>query len=293
MLSFIEKNTQQEKEKLNRWAREHNDANPVPGDVETELDIPYGSQSWARMDLYRPKGKAGPLPVIVNFHGGGLLMGSKELNRPLCAQMAQARYLVFCPEYPLVPEVTVYDQYAAAAAAMERVNGLLEEKGGCRNRVYLVGDSAGAYLMVYSVAMQRCPSMAKAAGVTPSGLPVKALGLMSGMFYTRRHDQIGIFLTGDFYGKGWRRHPFRPYTNPEHPEILKSLPPCYFITAGADNLRHYTTSYYEAAKNAGISCKLEDLPNDPRLVHAFCAMYPEYPESRQVISNMLSFFETC
>ncbi|MDD7650929.1 MAG: hypothetical protein PUK81_00085, partial [Firmicutes bacterium] len=69
MLSFIEKNTQREKEKLNRWAREHNDANPVPGDVETELDIPYGSQSWARMDLYRPKGKAGPLPVIVNFHG--------------------------------------------------------------------------------------------------------------------------------------------------------------------------------------------------------------------------------
>lgn len=74
---------------------------------------------------------------------------------------------------------------------------------------------------------------------------------------------------------------------------MKSLLPCYLITAGADNLRHYTASYYEAAKSTGISCKLEELPNDPRLIYAFCAMYPEYPESRRVISNMLSFFETC
>ena len=40
-----------------------------------------------RLDMFRPAGREQEvLPVIVNIHGGGLLLGNKEFNRFYCAQ---------------------------------------------------------------------------------------------------------------------------------------------------------------------------------------------------------------
>ena len=55
----------------------------------TSLDTDFPPQSSKshicdshRLDCYRPKKQDGELlPVIVNVHGGGLLLGSKEFNR--------------------------------------------------------------------------------------------------------------------------------------------------------------------------------------------------------------------
>ena len=133
-------------------------------------------------------------------------------------------------------------------------------------------------------------ALSQAAGVTPSSLPVRALGLVSGMFYTTKLDQIGLFLPPMLYGKDWRRHPFRPYMNPEHPEIVSHLPPAMLLTARGDFLRRYSQQYAKALQKSGADCLLIDLDGERELPHAFAALLPEAPESRQVTKDMISFF---
>ena len=50
-----------------------------------------------------------------------------------------------------------------------------------------------------------------------------SLGLISDMFYTRRFDQIGLFLPKTLYGRNYKKTPFLPFTNPEHPEITTNF----------------------------------------------------------------------
>lgn len=64
--------------------------------------------------------------------------------------------------------------------------------------MYACGDSGGACLLVYGAALQKNRVLAAAAGVKPSGLPVLALGLLSGMFYTNRFDKIDCFCPDIF-----------------------------------------------------------------------------------------------
>lgn len=288
---MIRKKTREEKERLEKWMKKHNKKIPFPDTVRVIKNVSYIQDGKAshRMDIYCPKNANGCLPVIVNVHGGGLLMGSKELNRLFSAQMCEMGFVVFCIEHPLVPDAQIYQLFSDVNAAMNKVDELLDTYGGDREHVYLVGDSAGAYLITYVSAMQKCGAVARAAGVTPSKLPVKALGLISGMFYTRKLDSIGIFLTSWIYGKGWRKHPFRPYTNPEHPDIVKNLPPCFLVTAGGDNLRSYTLKYYKALRKNGVVCQLADYPKEKRLRHAFCALRPELAESIQVNKKMARY----
>lgn len=288
---MIKNQVQEETKQLNQWLAEHEKEVPFPEGVTEVKNISYleDGQSCHQMDVYYPKNKKGTLPVIINVHGGGLLMGSKELNRLFCGQMSKMGFLVFCVDYPLVPDVEIYQLFSDISAAIDKIDGLLASYGGSREHVYLVGDSAGAYLITYLTAMQKCPQMAQAAGVTPFQLPVRALGLISGMFYTRKRDKIGLFLTSWIYGKGWKKHPFRPYMNPEHPDIVKNLPPCFLITSKEDNLRAYTLQFYRALKKNNVPCKLADCPKDKKLTHAFCALFPELKMSQKVNRLMADY----
>lgn len=288
---MLTKKTQEEKDRLEKWVVKHNKRIPFPDSVRVVKDVPYIQDGKAChcMDIYCPKDADGVLPVIVNVHGGGLLMGNKDLNRLLSAQLCEMGFVVFCVDYPLVPEAQIYQLFSDINTAMDAVDGLLDTYGGDREHVYLVGDSAGAYLITYVTAMQKSEAVAEAAGVRPSKLPVKALGLLSGMFYTRKLDSIGVFLTEWIYGKGWRHHPFRPYMNPEHPDIVGNLPPCFLLTAGKDNLRHYTVQFSKALKKNGAECQFVEYPKDQRLGHAFSAIHAEYEESREANKKMAEY----
>ena len=42
------------------------------------VDVAYGNLDRQRLDVYMPKGTAGPSPVVIFFYGGGWNDGSKE-----------------------------------------------------------------------------------------------------------------------------------------------------------------------------------------------------------------------
>ena len=266
----------------------------LPEDVIEHKNIYYSNdkQKEHRLDIYYPASKStSPLPVIINVHGGGLLLGNKEFNRPFCAKLCQAGYLVFSIEYSLIPDCLFYDQCQDLSNAFDFIESLLPQYDGDSSRIYAAGDSGGACLLLYACAMQNDPKLAKAAGIKPSSIPLQALGFISGMFYTNKKDKIGLFLPRYLYGKNYKKTAFAPYISPENPEILSALPPSLLVTSKNDYLQHYTLQFEKALAQNNTPHKLIVFPKNKALTHAFSVFEPQLEESRKAIDVMLHFFE--
>ena len=198
-----------------------------------------------------------------------------------------------------------FDQCRDVFAAMDFIGEHLAEYSGLPDRIFAVGDSGGACLLTYCLAMQNSRTVAKAAGAmsspayeaagadfAPSFLPVKAAGFISGMFYTTRFDKIGLFLPNYLFGKGYKHSAFAPYVNPEHPDIIKALPPCYLVTSHEDHLRNYTLQFEKALSHYHMPHKLHDFPPHKKLVHAFSVFEPFLEESDETLQEIAGFFQS-
>lgn len=283
--------TAKQAEQLEVWLNKRESEQTFPNDVELIENIDYmgDGEPCHRLDIYRPKNESGVLPVLINIHGGGFLLGRKEVNRLFCADMCRRGFVVACLEYPLVPSVTVFDILRDLSSGIDFVNEHAGEYGGMSGSVYLSGDSAGAWLCVYLAAIANCEEIAKAASVLPPKADVRALGLISGMFYTRKLDNVGMFLPKYIYGADWRKSRFRPYMDPENELLLKSLPPAFIVTADGDFLRHYSREFSAALEKTGADMEFMDISAEEKLPHAFAAMLPEKSESQQANKRMASF----
>ena len=263
-----------------------------PEDVCETKDIRYSEDACDahRMDIFRPKGREHEvLPVIVNIHGGGLLLGNKEFNRFYCARLSEQGFLVYSLEYRLVPDCTIFDQLSDLSLAMEAVRERLSRDQGDAEHVYAVADSGGACLLTYFAAMQNNRELADAAQITPTKLPLRALGLISGMFYTTCFDQIGLFLPKYLYGRNYKQRAFAPYVNPEHPAVVGSLPPCYLVTSKKDHLQRYTLRFKQALADNQVPYRLQNFCKNPQLTHAFSVFFPFLKESDESIQSMVDF----
>ena len=257
-------------------------------------DIPYNNNSGKEllMDIFTPIVEKGTeLPVIVNIHGGGLIGGSKNLSVGFCRQLAKRGYLVVSLEYRLIPEVRVYEQFDDVCAGMDCIGRKLVDFDVDFTRIYMVAESAGAYLATYVAAMKHSEALQNAIGYKPTRMVFKALGLISGMFYTTRNDMLGRFLSKSIYGKDARSIAMAEYTNPEHPEIIHNIPPCYLITSKADMLERYTLDFAGELGNKGVEHHLRHMGSDPKLLHAFPVLNPGLPESERVINEIVDWFE--
>jgi len=264
-----------------------------PDGVTEECNIPYSSSPIKahHLDIYRPSDRDGKsLPVIINVHGGGLIMGCKEFNRYFCARLCKLGYVVFNIEYRLVPDCLFFDQCTDVFTAFNYIGEHLTDYHGEPDHIYAVGDSGGACLLTYCVAMQNNPAIASAAGITPSALPIRALGLISGMFYTTKFDQIGLFLPKYLYGASYKKSSFAPYINPEHPELIKALPPCFLVTSANDNLQHYTLQFEKALTANHMPHQLLNFPANKALTHAFSVFEPFLDESTRTMQAICEYF---
>ena len=265
-----------------------------PDGINEYTNIPYTNHSGKEllMDIFEPIVEKGTeLPVIVNIHGGGLIGGSKNLSVGFCRQLAKRGYLVFSLEYRLIPEVRVYEQFDDVCAGMDCIGRKLVEFDVDFTRIYMVAESAGVYLATYVAAMKHSEALQNAIGYKPTKMVFRAMGLISGMFYTTRNDMLGRFLSGSIYGKDARSKEMAEYTNPEHPEIINNIPPCYLITSKADMLERYTLDFAGELGNKGIEHYLRHMGSDPKLLHAFPVLNPALPESERVIDEIVDWFK--
>lgn len=261
--------------------------------VEEILDNAYVNRSGVplAMDIFKPKTEPGTeLPVIVYIHGGGLVMGDRRMSRYVSKRIARRGYLVFSLEYRLVPRANICEELDDVCAGMDLIGRRLVDFDVDFTRVFLAAESAGAFLAIYVAAMRYSEALQQAIGYEPSNMVFKAVGLLSGMFYTDRDDPIGNTLSEQFYGDKIEDETFMEFMNPEHPEIINNLPPAFLVTSRGDFLNNYTLMYQKALDRAGKKNHMLYF-GEEELGHAFASFHPDLPQSKEVLDRMLAFFE--
>jgi hypothetical protein len=88
----------------------------------------------------------------------------------------------------------VYEQFDDVCAGMDCIGRKLVDFDVDFTRIYMVAESAGAYLATYVAAMKKSKALQDAIGYEPTRMKIRAMGLICGMFYTTRHDALGRFL---------------------------------------------------------------------------------------------------
>lgn len=166
--------------------------------------------------------------------------------------------------------------------------------GGDIANVFIVGDSAGALLSVYATAIIHNPKLAEAFGLLMdlSKIHIRALGLISGLYYTASFDFYGLFYRALLYGKDSGHNVLKKYRNPETSEVISTLPPCILITCEKDILKKNSIAFYKALKRNGIQCELHPY-SDPELVHDFPLFQCDWPEAGFAFDRINDFFWLC
>lgn len=113
------------------------------------------------------------LPVVLNIHGGGFVAGDKKHRRSLCKRYAKHGYFVMNINYALGPKEPFPLGVIDCANALNFLEKTAEEYPIDLSRVCVTGDSAGAYMATYLVAMTHSQELRESIGapdikVTPA-----------------------------------------------------------------------------------------------------------------------------
>lgn len=129
--------------------RMHPRADPARHGVEVIRDIPYVERSGVRehqLDVYRPRDRSGPCPIVLYIHGGGFQILSKETHWIMGLAFASRGYVVFNVSYRLAPQHPFPAAVEDVSLAYRWVVDHAARYGGDPSRLVVAGESAGANL---------------------------------------------------------------------------------------------------------------------------------------------------
>jgi len=118
-------------------------------DVERIKNIVYTRVAGLdlKLDIYRPRERRGPCPVLLQVHGGAWILGSKnEQGLPLMLQMASRGWICVSVDYRLSPHATFPDHLIDLKRAMKWIHEHGAEYGANTEFIVVTGGSAGGHL---------------------------------------------------------------------------------------------------------------------------------------------------
>jgi acetyl esterase/lipase len=123
-------------------------------EVELVRDVPYarrckGDGFRHHLDLFLPRGKK-DYPAVVLVHGGAWLVGDNRccgLYSSVGQFLASQGTGAVLPNYRLSPDVRHPEHVKDVARAVAWVHSHIGEYGGCPDKLFLAGHSAGGHLV--------------------------------------------------------------------------------------------------------------------------------------------------
>src|SRR6266481_4133850 len=120
----------------------------LPASIEERV-LPVGPTGEVSVRIYRPKGSAGLLPVVMYFHGGGWILGSKNTHDRLLRDLVNGTNAAFVfVNYTPSPEVQFPVPAEQAYAALKYISEHGKEFGFDTTRLAVAGDSVGGNMAI-------------------------------------------------------------------------------------------------------------------------------------------------
>lgn len=218
--------------------------------------------------IYRPEARKGEtgLPVLIYYHGGGMVLGSIETVDPHCRWLClELGCAVVSVGYRLAPEHKFPSGTEDAVATTQWVQDHAASFGGDARRLALVGESAGGTLVAVCAMVLRDSGRARPSiqVIVYGGMEATVEGpswdrLGEGNFLTRAKSQwfIDHHLRTPADAADWR-------ASPVNARRFDKLPPALVITAGLDPLIDGSVLYVEQLRTAGVEARYHCFENWP------------------------------
>lgn len=212
----------------------------TPEDVIRYDDIQYGPvEGWQLLDVYRPKACSGKkLPVIVSFHGGGWVYGTKEVYQFYCMSLAQRGFAVVNYTYRLAPEYKFPAPFEDINLVFEWIYANAEEYGLDTDNLFAVGDSAGGHgIALYAAFCTNDEYASKFDFKKPEGMKLRAVALNCGLYDPIKRAEAGQedTILQDYLPDHGTPEEMLMICVPEH--VTKDFPPAFVMTATDDFLK--------------------------------------------------------
>ena len=214
----------------------------TPESIDRFDNLAYGPDPrWQLLDIYRPAEQQGErLPVIVSVHGGGWVYGDKDRYQFYCMDLARRGFAVVNFSYRLAPEYQFPASLEDTCRVFDWVLSHGVEYGFDQERIFAVGDSAGAHILGLFTAM--CVNPVYAANFSfspPKGFVPKGLALNCGAYWIRMsdrpEDQLPSAIMKDFLPGQGTEEELALIDLRKH--ITRDFPSVFFMTAEDDFLK--------------------------------------------------------
>jgi acetyl esterase/lipase len=117
------------------------------GEIKVAKNLAYGPHERQQVDIHTATVRRSdrPMPVVVVFHGGGLIGGSRAATTNVADYFASLGYVGVNGGYRLAPDSKWPEGARDVGAAVTWLKSHAAEYGGDPERIFVVGLSTGAY----------------------------------------------------------------------------------------------------------------------------------------------------
>ena len=239
---------------------------PNPDVVKTDMSVPSApDQPEVEVRVYRPSTPSEePRPAVFEIHGGGFLVGSKDMMDPWCERVcSELDAVVVSTDYRLAPEhpfpAGVEDCYHALCWTVAQADAL----GIDTERVAIAGQSAGGGLAA------ACALMARDRNGPRLCFQLLEIPELDDRLET---DSMQQFSDTPLWNRpnaewSWRHYlgpehkgPVSSYAAPARETDLRDLPPAYVSTMEFDPLRDEGILYALSLMRDGVRTELHAYP---------------------------------
>ena len=257
---------------------------PIGQVVDRRIDVAGGSIA---LRIYTPVGGAahGPLPAVLQYHGGGFVLGNLDSHDSIARfYCARAKAVVVSVDYRLAPEHRFPTQVEDSYAALQWVAAHASELDVDPGRIAVAGDSAGGNL-----ATVMC-LLAKARG----GPRIAAQALLYPVVDFRSHETYAShqqFGDGTYFlsikDMDWFRDAYfansaqvgEQTASPITADV-SGLPQALVTTAGCDPLRDEGRAYADRLAAAGVEVEYRCFDDT---IHACASFAGAIPTGRDML----------
>lgn len=217
--------------------------------------LAYGTDELQQLDYW--PGPAADAPLVVFVHGGGWKRGDKQMMRgsDKLEHWQAAGYAVASINYQLVPDSTVEQQGADVASAVAFLRDRAARLGFDRNRIALVGHSAGAHLVAL---VGTDPQYFRTAGLSMSDVDgiVPLDGAGYDVPYQMEHPQR---ILGDTYVQAFGTDPARQRAlSPTFNARAPNAPEFLILHVQRDDARAQSIALAAALNRSGTPATVEE-----------------------------------
>lgn len=265
---------------------------PADGVVVRE-DFSYldDGNDFYNFDIYYNEDlKRKSIPTLINIHGGGLVYGTKELDRNMNVEFARVGFNVLGLNYRLNPNVNLREQISDIISALSYIYKNYQDLGLSMERTFISADSAGCYLAMAAFAIINSRKLQTLFDLECPDIEINGMIFISPM--TRLEDSGSLSRINDLIVDALDKKELKAYAENIIP-ILDEVNICPILiqTSSEDFIRDHSYKLREYLDKRDVFYEFIDFGKgkDYELGHVFPVCYPKYPESLMAIEQMVLF----